>query len=313
MLCDYSYFGFNEFCVIVGIGEMFDILLVYENFLFGEVVGIVEFVVNGVMFCLVVLESLLYFLVIVVVYCSIGEFMLLVEVFDGVLGMMVFESFGRWVLVVLQCLVSWWDWLLCDVDILLDGEYDLIVFGLLDVMMLVFVVYIWFVEIVVVQFDLVVVSWVDGQLMYWELDVLVDWLVIGLCCVDVSCEILVVVVLFCGLCYVVVMLVVFKVGGMIVLLDLVMFGECVVEILCQILVLVVIDEGVFVVLVGVDIFEDDCVIMVLVDQVVYVIFIFGIIGILKGVIGIYWVLLVYVDDYIECVLWLVVQWFGCLL
>lgn len=32
MLRDHSYLGFNEFRAIAGIGEMFDTLLVYENF-----------------------------------------------------------------------------------------------------------------------------------------------------------------------------------------------------------------------------------------------------------------------------------------
>ncbi len=88
MLRDHSYLGFNEFRAIAGIGEMFDTLLVYENFPPGEVVGTAEFVANGVTFRPVALESLSHFPVTVAAHRSTGELTLLVEVLDGALGTM---------------------------------------------------------------------------------------------------------------------------------------------------------------------------------------------------------------------------------
>ena len=87
MLRDHSYLAHAELRSLAGIGEMFDTLLVYENFPPGGLVGGGEFTANGATFRPAALESLSHFPVTIAAHMIDDELTVLVEVIDGALGL----------------------------------------------------------------------------------------------------------------------------------------------------------------------------------------------------------------------------------
>jgi mycobactin peptide synthetase MbtF len=124
LLRDNSYLAHAEVRSLAGIGEMFDTLLVYENFPPGGLVGAGEFSANGATFRPAALESLSHFPVTIAAHMIDDELTVLVEAIDGALGSMSPESLGQRLLATVQGLIAHWDSPLRDVGILLDGEGD---------------------------------------------------------------------------------------------------------------------------------------------------------------------------------------------
>ncbi|KAB7754195.1 non-ribosomal peptide synthetase [Mycolicibacterium mucogenicum] len=116
-LREHSYLSHTELRTLGGVGELFDSLLVYENFPPGGLVGSGEFDVRGAAFRPRALQSLAHFPVTVAAHLTDGELTILVETKDGATGLVPPESLGRQVLAVLQRLVDGWDRPLRDVGI----------------------------------------------------------------------------------------------------------------------------------------------------------------------------------------------------
>jgi mycobactin peptide synthetase MbtF len=301
-LRDYSYLGHAELRSVGGVGEMFDTLLVYENFPPGEVVGGAEFVANGATFRPVALESLSHFPVTIAAHLSTGELTVLVEVLDGALGTMAPEDLGGRLLAVVQRLVKAWDTPLRGVDIRLAGEHNRTTPGPPSTGGSEVAVHARFAEVAAAQADSVAVSWAEGRLTYRELDALTDRLAAALRSAGVDDESPVAIVLSRGMKYVAAMLAILKAGGMIVPLDPAMPGERVAEILRQTSPVAVVDEELFTTSAAAQPAADYRATDVSPEHAAYAVFTSGTTGTPKGVIGTHRALCAYADNHIERVL-----------
>jgi mycobactin peptide synthetase MbtF len=302
-LRDHSYLGHAELRSIAGVGEMFDTLLVYENFPPGEVVGATEFVANGATFRPVALESVSHFPVTIAAHPSTGGLTVLVEVLDGALGTTAPEDLGRRLLAVVQRLVDKWDRPLREVDILLDGEHDSTAPSRPSAGVRAVAVHTRFAEATAAQPDSMAVSWADGQLTYRELDALADRLAAALSRAGVGGETPVAIMLSRAPSYVAAMLAILKAGGMIVPLDPALPDERLAEILRQTKAPLVVDEELFTASTnGLDVPADYRAAAVPLEHAAYAVFTSGTTGEPKGVIGTHRALSAYADDHIERVL-----------
>jgi mycobactin peptide synthetase MbtF len=293
-LRDHSYLAHAELRSLACVGEMFDTLLVYENFPPGGLVGGGEFTANGATFRPAILESLSHFPVTVAAHMTDGELTLLIEVIDGALGLMSAESLGQRLLDTAQRLIPHWDDPLRDVSVLLDGEAgeiadptDAVSGG----------VHTRFTEIAATRLGSVALSWSGGQYTYRELDEAADRVAAALAARGVRPETPVAINLSRGPEYVVAMLGVLKAGGVIVPVDPGMPSERIADIMHQTGATLVVDET----------FAD----MPADDfqpgtpqpgQAAYVVFTSGTTGMPKGVIGTHQALLAYADDHARNVL-----------
>jgi len=171
LLRDHSYLAHAELRSLAGVGEMFDTLLVYENFPPGGLVGGGEFTANGATFRPAALESLSHFPVTVAAHLTDGELTLLIEVIDGALGLMSADSLGERLLTTTQRMIQHWDASLRDISVLLDGEggtatptHAPISGG----------VHTRFTEVAASRLGSVALSWLGGQYTYRELDEAAD-------------------------------------------------------------------------------------------------------------------------------------------
>ncbi len=122
-LRDHSYLGHAELRAIAGVGEMFDTLLVYENFPPGGLVGGDQrFEANGATFVPAALESLSHFPVTIAAHLADDRLTVFVETLEGALGPMTPHSLGRRLLDTVQRLIALWDRPLRDVTILSADE-----------------------------------------------------------------------------------------------------------------------------------------------------------------------------------------------
>lgn len=298
-LRDHSYLAHAELRAAAGIGEMFDTLLVYENFPPGDVVGGTEFVANGAAFRPVALESLSHFPVTIAAHLSSGELTVLVEVLDGALGTTAPEDLGRRVLGVVQRLISGWDRPLRHVHVRLDSESGGVPPNLPEPSGTT-PIHARFAEAVAAQPDSLAVSWVDGQLSYRELDALADRLAAALRRAGVRDEAPVAIMLPRSPWYVAAMLAILKAGGMIVPLDPGTSGERVAEILRQTSPAVVVDESFATA--AADTPANAHTNRVAPEHAAYAVFTSGTTGTPKGVIGTHRAVSAYADDHIERVL-----------
>jgi mycobactin peptide synthetase MbtF len=300
-LRDHSYLGHAELRSIAGVGEMFDTLLVYENFPPGEVVGATAFDANGATFRPVALESVSHFPVTIAAHLSAGELTVLVEVLDGALGTMAPKDLGRRLLAVLQRVVDKWDRPLREVELLLDGEHAPTAHGQPDVGGP--AVHTRFTEIAAAQPDSVAVSSSDGQLTYRELDALAGRLAAALSRAGVGSETPVAIMLSRGPNYVAAMLAILKAGGMIVPLDPAMPDERVAEVLRQTSAPIIVDEELFTASTNTSAAPADYrAATVPPEHAAYAVFTSGTTGAPKGVIGTHRALSAYADDHIQRVL-----------
>lgn len=299
-LRDHSYLGHAELRAIAGIGEIFDTLLVYENFPPGAVVGASEFVANGVTFRPAALESVSHFPVTIAAHLSAGELTVFVEVLDGALGATAPEDLGGRLLAVARRVVDAWGRPLRELDLLLDRERDAHPRTPPSPPTSTVAVHSRFTEVASAQPDSVAVSWAGGRLTYRELDALADRVAGALSRSGVVGETPVAIMLPRGPNYVAAMLGVLKAGGTIVPLDPAMPDGRVAEILRQTSAPVILDED----------YYSDCVAVpadyrsadVPPEHAAYAVFTSGTTGAPKGVIGTHAALSAYIDDHIERVL-----------
>ncbi|WP_029109645.1 non-ribosomal peptide synthetase [Mycobacterium sp. URHD0025] len=234
-LREHSYLSHTELRSLGGIGELYDTLLVYENFPPGGLVGSDEFDLGGAVLRPSALESLSHFPVTIAAHPTHGRLTVLVETLDGALGSLDPEALGLRVLAVVQRLLQCWERPLREVAVTLDDEpqpagapaiagdarshtgFHLAFSATAEE-----------------RLGSVALSWDGGELSYRELDDAADRLAADLVHRGVCAEARVAIRLRRGPDYVVAMLAVLKAGGLIVPLDPAMPDERVAEILRQI-------------------------------------------------------------------------------
>lgn len=299
-LRDHSYLPHNELRSLGGIGELFDTLLVYENFPPGGLVGGGDFVANGATFRPAALESVSHFPVTIAAHMIDDELTVLVEVIDGALGQMSPESLGRRVLTTTQRLIANWDRPLRDLSVLLDGE------GRVPIAPVAAApthlgVHTAFTETAGARLGSPALSWSGGELTYRQLDEAADRLAATLVSKGVRTETPVAIHLSRGPQYVVAMLAVLKAGGVIVPLDPGMPDERMAGILEQCGATIVIDDDMLAAAADKGV-EDFRPVPALPGQAAYMVFTSGTTGRPKGVVGTHQALLAYAEDHARNVL-----------
>ncbi|OLP02095.1 non-ribosomal peptide synthetase [Mycolicibacterium porcinum] len=304
-LRDHSYLSHTELRSIGGIGELYDTLLVYENFPPGGLVGSDEFDLGGAILRPSALESLSHFPVTIAAHPTHGRLTVLVETLDGALGPLDPRGLGLRVLTVVQRLLDRWERPLREVAVTLDDDPQPVGAPAIDGEDRPHTgFHTAFTENAGERLGSVALSWDGGELSYRELDAAADRLAAALIRRGVGDETPVPIRLRRGPDYVVAMLAVLKAGGMIVPLDPAMPDERVAEILRQIGAgrhSLVVDETL---LAAVD-SEPDADYRpapVRPGQGAYIVFTSGTTGKPKGVIGTHQALLAYCADHANQVL-----------
>ncbi|AEV74824.1 amino acid adenylation enzyme/thioester reductase family protein [Mycolicibacterium rhodesiae NBB3] len=298
-LRDHSYLAHSELRALGGVGEMYDSLLVYENFPPGELVGGGEFTANGATFRPASLESLSHFPVTIAAHMVDDRLTVLVEVVDGALGAMTPESLGERLLTTVQRMITQWGSALRDVSVLLDAElaatFEPIAASSHTG------VHTKFTETAYTRLASPALSWSDGTLTYRELDEAADGLAAALVARGVCTEDPVAVCLSRGPAYVIAMLGVLKAGGVIVPLDPAMPADRIADILSQCDPAVVVDDALMSTapVQPPDDFEPA---VAHPGQAAYVVFTSGTTGRPKGVVGTHRALLAYAEDHAQQIL-----------
>ncbi|WP_395311975.1 condensation domain-containing protein [Mycobacterium sp. AMU20-3851] len=306
-LRDHGYLSHTELRACGGIGDLYDTLLVYENFPPGGLVGSGEFDLGSAVIRPAALESLSHFPVTIAAHPTNGRLTVLVETLDGALGLLDAGTLGSRVLTVVQRLLQCWGRPLREVSVLLDGEVATSSVTLAEVEG---DFHTAVAAVAADRPDDIALSWdpgtpscfgADGELSYRALDAAADRVAAVLQRRGVRAETPVPILLRRGPDYVVAMLAVLKAGGLIVPLDPGMPGDRVREIIGQ---------------TGADLVIDDA----LLDQIpgepdaeytpararpgqgAYIIFTSGTTGKPKGVIGTHAAVLAYGRDHLHNVL-----------
>lgn len=294
-LRDHGFLTHSRLRALGGVGEMFDTLLVYENFPPGAVVGAEEFPLGGVTFRPSALESLSHFPVTVAAHLLHSRLTVLVEAVDNALGVTDAETLGRRVLSTVQRLLDGWDRRIGDVDVLLPEESRPpggptatapVTGGFTD----------RFAAVAAVHPNAVALSWVGGRLTYRQLDEAVDAVAASLAERGIGTETPVAIRLSRGPDYVVAMLAVLRAGGVCVPLDNDLPEERVRSILRQTGAVMTIEGDLPAAATG---FRSP---LIHPDQSAYLVFTSGTTGEPKGVVATHRALLAYADDHVEKVL-----------
>lgn len=297
-LRDHSYLTHAELRALGGVGEMFDSLLVYENFPPGGLVGgDLRFEAGGATFVPAALESLSHFPVTIAAHLAGDELTVLVETLDGALGEMSPHRLGERLLATVQRLITHWDDPLRSVSIVLDDETPAAPETLVPTTP--GGIHVAFAAAAQRTPDALAVSWAGGALSYAALDAAADRLAAHLHRHGVGPETPVAVSLSRGPDYVVAMLAILKAGGMIVPLDPAIAAERVAEILRQTAAPLVVDDAL---LAAVGDPGDWSPRDVTPGQAAYAVFTSGTTGAPKGVIGTHGAVLAYGADHAEQVL-----------
>ncbi|WP_305853342.1 amino acid adenylation domain-containing protein [Mycolicibacterium sp. YH-1] len=298
-LRDHSYLSHAEIRALGGLGEMYDSLLVYENFPPGGLVGSDEFPLDGAVLRPAALESLSHFPVTIAAHPTHGRLTVLVETLDGALGALDAETLGRRVLTVVQRLLRLWDRPLRDVAVTLDDEVSPPV--PVDRTEPAGGFHTAFAEIASQHPGSTALSWDGGELTYRDLDEVADGLAYELVRRGVRAETPVPILLRRGPEYVIAMLAVLKAGGLIVPLDPSMPEDRIDEIVGQTSASLIVDDAVLAAaprVAGADYRAAD----IRPGQGAYVVFTSGTTGKPKGVIGTHQSLLFYAADHVRNVL-----------
>ncbi|MHA3020806.1 amino acid adenylation domain-containing protein [Mycobacterium sp. BMJ-28] len=298
-LRDHGYLSHTELRAAGGIGELYDTLLVYENFPPGGLVGSGDIDLGGAVIRPSALESLSHFPVTIAAHPTARRLTVLVENLDGALGLLDPESLGRRVLAVVRGLLEQWDSPLRDVAVTFAGEVEALPAKDVEVHGGGF--HTAFTEAAADRLGSVALSWAGGELSYRELDESADRLAAELVRRGVSTETPVPILLGRGPDYVVAMLAVLKAGGLIVPLDPGMPAERIREIVGQTGAAVTVDETLMAAVADLPIPEFQCP-PVRPGQGAYIVFTSGTTGKPKGVIGTHQALLAYAADHARNVL-----------
>ncbi|MGK2902802.1 MAG: amino acid adenylation domain-containing protein [Mycobacterium sp.] len=298
-LRDHAYLSHTESRGAGGIGELYDTLLVYENFPPGGLVGSSEFDLGSAVIRPAALESLSHFPVTIAAHPTHGRLTVLVETLDGALGLLDPETLGQRVLVVAQRLLERWGRPMREVAVTLDGE--IAATGSTETGSAEGGFHTAVAEIAAAWPDAVALSWDGGELSYRELDTAADRLAADLQRRGVRAETPMPILLRRGPDYVVAMLAVLKAGGLIVPLDPGMPEARVAEIIGQTGAELVVDDALLCAVAD-DPGPDYAPAQVRPGQGAYIIFTSGTTGKPKGVTGTHSAVLAYGADHVRKVL-----------
>ncbi|WP_304116510.1 amino acid adenylation domain-containing protein [Mycolicibacterium bacteremicum] len=291
---DHSFLSHAELRTAGGIGEMYDTLLVYENFPPGGLVGSGDFEMGDAVIRPAALESLSHFPVTIAAHPTHGRLTVLVETLSGALGLLDPATLAQRVLVVVQRLLAGWDRPLRDIAVTLDGEIEVTATQPVPAAG---GIHTAIAAMAAQRPDAPALSWDSGTLTYRELDAAADRVAAELQRRGVTDETPVPILAPRGPDYVVAMLGVLKAGGLIVPLDPGMPAERIQEIIAQTGAHVVVDQAL---LAGVgDDATDLTVATVRPGQGAYIIFTSGTTGKPKGVIGTHQAVLAYGADHAD--------------
>ncbi|CAM3402845.1 amino acid adenylation domain-containing protein [Mycobacterium frederiksbergense] len=306
-LRDHGYLSHTELRAAGGIGELYDTLLVYENFPPGGLVGSGEFDLGSAVIRPAALESLSHFPVTIAAHPTHGRLTVLVETLDGALGPLDPATLGQRVLIVVQRLLHAWGRPMREVNVTLDGE--VITSRLAENAGIAGGFHTAVAAVAAERPDAIALSWDPATsssfgdrsaLSYREFDAAADRLAADLQRRGVRAETPVPILMRRGPDYVVAMLAVLKAGGLIVPLDPGMPSERIREIVGQ---------------TGAELIVDDALLadggaqepdyrpaQIRPGQGAYIIFTSGTTGKPKGVIGTHSALLAYGEDHVRNVL-----------
>ncbi|BBY76493.1 non-ribosomal peptide synthetase [Mycolicibacterium parafortuitum] len=297
-LRDHSHLGHSELRTLGGVGELFDTLLVYENFPIGAVAGAPSLEARDATFTPVALQSLAHFPVTLAAHLTDGRLTVLVEAKEGALGAVAPRAVGERLLATVQHLVDGWDRPLRAVSMLPADTPPAAapaaaatadsVHGALA-------------EIAAARMGSVALSWDDGVLTFRQLEEAADRVAAALLLQGAGPETPVAIRLRRGPEYVIAMFGVLKAGAMIVPLDPSMPAERIDAILRQCTAAHVIDET-WMAGATADPPPGYRPSRTRPGQGAYVVFTSGTTGEPKGVIGTHEALLAYARDHIDAVL-----------
>ena len=242
MLREHSYLGHAQLRALGGVGEMYDTLLVYENFPTGGMAAGDELTGAGVTFRPAALESLTHFPIVLAAHMADDGLVLMVEVIDGALGNTTAATLGHRLLATAERLLQRWDRPLREVSVLLadeaaplrgaDSARPATAQG----------IHTRFAAIATPTPDNPAVTWAGGTLSYRELDAAANRLAGALAARGARAETPVAIKLSRGPDYIVAILAVLKTGATYVPLEPGMPAERVNSILRQSGATIVIDE-----------------------------------------------------------------------
>ena len=300
LLREHGYLGHAQLRALGGVGEMFDTLLVYENFPLGAVAGDGELTSAGFTFRPAALESLTHFPVVLAAHMAGNALVLQIEVIEGALGVTKAATLGRRMLTTAERLLQMWERRLGEVSVLLDDEAAPL--GAVDALTPPAPVSIHarFAAIAERMPDGLAVSWAGGALSYRELNAAADRLASELAARGAGRETPVAVKLARGPQYIVAMLAILKAGAMCVPVEPGMPPQRVDSILRQSGVTIVVDERLLETSSDGD--GDFRPVDTAPEQAAYVVFTSGTTGEPKGVIGTHAAVGAYADDHLDRVL-----------
>jgi mycobactin peptide synthetase MbtF len=299
MLREHSYLGHAQLRALGGVGEMYDTLLVYENFPTGGMTAGGELTDAGVTFRPAAVESLTHFPIVLAAHMADDGLVLMVEVIDGALGGTGATALGNRLLSTAEQLLALWDRPLREVGVLLPGESaPLLGIGSTRTATAQGI-HTRFAAIAASKPDDPALTWTGGTLSYRELDAAANGLARALTMRGAASETPVAIKLSRSPNYIVAILAVLKTGAAYVPLEPGMPAERVNSILRQTGAAIVIDDNF-----GVDLEAAGDFRPVEVDpgQAAYVVFTSGTTGEPKGVIGTHAAIGAYADDHLDSVL-----------
>jgi len=302
LLREHSYLGHAQLRALGGVGEMFDTLLVYENFPMNGLSSGGEFTAGGATFRPSALQTLSHFPIAIAAHMEAGELVVLIEVIDGALGAIPAATVGRRVLTTAERLLQDWERPLREVSVLFQDEAAPLRAGTAGPKSP-RCIHARFADVAAAAPDNPAISWPGGTLSYRELDEETTRLAAQLAQNGVKPETPVGIKLFRGPQYIIAILAVLKAGGMCVPMEPGMPPERVNSILRQSGASIVLDEGLTAQLLEASPPRDDFnPVDVPIEQAAYVVFTSGTTGEPKGVIGTHGAVGAYADDHLDGVL-----------
>jgi mycobactin peptide synthetase MbtF len=304
LLREHSYLGHAQLRALGGVGEMFDTLLVYENFPMDGLTAGGELTAGGATFRPSALQTLSHFPIAIAAHMEAGELVVLIEAIDGALGAIPAAAFGQRVLNTAERLLQDWERPLRDVSVLLEDETEPLRAAGAPTPMSPLSIHARFADAAAKTPDNAAVSWAGGTLSYRELDLHTTRLAGRLVRHGVKSETAVGIRLSRGPRYIIAILAVLKAGGMCVPMEPGMPPERVNSILRQSGALIVLDEALTEELLeaGGSHDHDFNPVDVPPAQAAYVVFTSGTTGEPKGVIGTHGAVGAYADDHLDRVL-----------
>lgn len=304
LLREHSYLGHAQLRALGGVGEMFDTLLVYENFPMDGLTAGGELTAGGATFRPTALQTLSHFPIAIAAHMEGGGLVVLIEAMDGALGAVPAATFGQRVLTTAERLLAGWERPLREISVLIDGEADPLRATGSPNPLSPLSIHARFADVVARTPDDTAVSWAGGTVSYRELDRHTTRLAARLTHQGVKSETPVGIKLSRGPRYIIAMLAVLKAGGMCVPMEPAMPPERVNSILRQSGASIVLDEELTETLLAAAEPDDDDFdpIDVPLAQAAYVVFTSGTTGEPKGVIGTHGAVGAYADDHLDRVL-----------